>query len=390
MRERAREEALAVVAPRELDRGAGELGLGRDQEEVRERGRLRELADGDAVEQVVAGGAVRPHPEPRGRVRLRVEVDDERALTGLGEARGEVDGGRRLADAALLVRERIDLPAIVARRRGAADGLGQRPLAGDSGAARETGGRRARLAEHARGPAASRPSSAASRAATRASSVEVGALADPEHRGAARADERQAPLGRDRRRRQRLRERDAGPVESPAPRRGPGRTRAFGGAHCSRNVALPAARPRAARTRGRGARARAGSPASRSPSRRRRSDPSKLLDEPAAAPSASVEQSTRGRPRGRAPSGPGVSTTARSQASSRLHGAKRRLDDDVAVRLVALARRRHAVVRPRARCGRSSARPRSSARARPASRCARASSALRSASASSVRRRRSR
>ena len=66
---------------------------------------LRQLGERRAVEQVVARRAVRAHAEPGGRVRLRVEVDDERPLAGLREAGGEVDRGRRLADAALLVRK---------------------------------------------------------------------------------------------------------------------------------------------------------------------------------------------------------------------------------------------------------------------------------------------
>ena len=86
-----------------------------------------ELRERRAVEQVVARGAVRAHAEPGGRVRLRVEVDDERPLAGLREARGEVDRSRRLADAALLIRKRVDPghAAILAQARtGAADTSG--------------------------------------------------------------------------------------------------------------------------------------------------------------------------------------------------------------------------------------------------------------------------
>ena len=115
--ERLGQEAVAVVAARELDRRAGELRLRGDEEEVRERRRLRELGQRSAVEQVVARRAVRAHAEARGRVRLRVEVDDERPLARLGKAGGQVDGARRLADAALLVRERVDLAAAGSRGR---------------------------------------------------------------------------------------------------------------------------------------------------------------------------------------------------------------------------------------------------------------------------------
>ena len=44
--------------------------------------------------------------ERRRRVSLRVEVDDQNPRSGTGECRREVDGGRRLSDAALLVRDR--------------------------------------------------------------------------------------------------------------------------------------------------------------------------------------------------------------------------------------------------------------------------------------------
>ena len=55
------------------------------------------------VEEIIARAPVRAHAEPGGRVRLRVEVDDEGPLARLGEARSEVDRRRRLADAALLI-----------------------------------------------------------------------------------------------------------------------------------------------------------------------------------------------------------------------------------------------------------------------------------------------
>ena len=82
-------------------------GLGRGLEVLEPR------LDGDlverrAVEEVVRGGALGALAEPGGRVGLRVEIDDERAGARLGEAGGEVHGGRRLADAALLVGERED------------------------------------------------------------------------------------------------------------------------------------------------------------------------------------------------------------------------------------------------------------------------------------------
>ena len=79
------------------------------------------VGERDAVEQVVRRGAVRAHAEPGGRVRLRVEIDEQHALARLGEAGADVDGGRRLPDAALLVRDCVD-PGGHARRLAAAAG----------------------------------------------------------------------------------------------------------------------------------------------------------------------------------------------------------------------------------------------------------------------------
>ncbi len=55
-----------------------------------------------------AGRAGPIDPETDGRVGLRVDVDEQRLVARLGDAGGDVDGGRRLADAALLVRDRVD------------------------------------------------------------------------------------------------------------------------------------------------------------------------------------------------------------------------------------------------------------------------------------------
>ena len=99
---------LAVGAARELDHGAREIRLRGNEVEIRERGRMNELGKRRAVEEVIARRSVRAHPKPRGRVRLRIEVDHERALAGLGQAGGEVDGGRRFPDTAFLVRNGVD------------------------------------------------------------------------------------------------------------------------------------------------------------------------------------------------------------------------------------------------------------------------------------------
>ena len=107
-RERALEVALAVRVVGELDRGAGEGGLRGHELEVPEPRRPGDLGDRRTVEQVVARRPVRLLAQTGRGVRLRVEIDEQRPLARLGEAGGEIDGGRRLADAALLVRDRVD------------------------------------------------------------------------------------------------------------------------------------------------------------------------------------------------------------------------------------------------------------------------------------------
>ena len=169
--------------------------------QVREARRLRQLRERRAVEEVVGRRAVRALAEPRGRVRLRIEVDDERPLTGLGQARGEVDRGRRLADAALLVRDRVDRRRAPARFYVSA----KRTLPGHARPAWETGresarpcgGRAARAAALGSLRRAVRP---------RARPRRVRRRARPTARPRRRSHERQAPLRRDRRRRERLRD----------------------------------------------------------------------------------------------------------------------------------------------------------------------------------------
>ncbi len=43
--------------------------------------------------------------EPGRGIALRIEIDDQHALADGGQSRAEIDGGRRLADAAFLVGE---------------------------------------------------------------------------------------------------------------------------------------------------------------------------------------------------------------------------------------------------------------------------------------------
>ena len=69
------------------------------------RGVQRQIAG----EHVVAVGArVLLEAHPHRGVALRVEVDEQRPMPGLGDAGGEIHGGRGLAHAALLVGDRVD------------------------------------------------------------------------------------------------------------------------------------------------------------------------------------------------------------------------------------------------------------------------------------------
>ena len=89
--ERALQVALPVLVARELDRHAGEVVLGGDELEIPEAGRPRDLRDRRTVEQVVARDAVRVLAEPRGGVRLWVEVDEQRPLARLRKAGRKVE-----------------------------------------------------------------------------------------------------------------------------------------------------------------------------------------------------------------------------------------------------------------------------------------------------------
>ena len=142
-----------------------------------------------------------PSPEVAFACGSRSTTSD--ALAGLGEARGEVHRGRRLADAALLVRDGVD-------RRPASAGH-SRHASGRSGPSRAGAGSPAASAESwARRPA---------RRGARAGPAELAGPRDDRSRSARRARHR-APrrrpaaraagtTRRNRRRRERLRDRDA-------------------------------------------------------------------------------------------------------------------------------------------------------------------------------------
>ena len=101
---------LRALDPRQLDRGAGEIAVGRDQPEVVGAGRARRFGDRDVAGQAVVGGGMHVSlaAQRDGRVALGIEVDEQRLGAARGYAGGDVDRGRRLADTALLVRDRVD------------------------------------------------------------------------------------------------------------------------------------------------------------------------------------------------------------------------------------------------------------------------------------------
>ena len=194
------------------------------------------------------------------------------ALAGLGKARSEVDGSGRLADPALLVRDCVDRSPpcqstqasgrflATPARRGNPAGVGPRFAQHEQPGA----GRIELAAEPAPRPAPTRSSSALG---------PTQRIAAPPGR-----DERQAPLGRDRRVRERLRDRDAEARPSPAPR--PARARRARSAAPTRAGTSHLRRsPRAASPRDPAARARAGCPAAPPPEPTSTIGPSNSRDE---------------------------------------------------------------------------------------------------------------
>ncbi len=90
----------------ELALDGHEVGCGRHDVEPGELGRVRELGDARLPEEELIAAAVDGtgrDAEPRGRVRLRIEIDHEHTLLGDDETRGQVDRGRGFTHATLLV-----------------------------------------------------------------------------------------------------------------------------------------------------------------------------------------------------------------------------------------------------------------------------------------------
>ena len=87
----------------------------RRDEQVRHRRRLDDVGERAARfgDRVVGAARDRREVEKRNAaVRLGVEIDEQRLLAAHRQGGGEVDGGRRLADAAFLVRDRYDHRAL--------------------------------------------------------------------------------------------------------------------------------------------------------------------------------------------------------------------------------------------------------------------------------------
>ncbi|MBG9885239.1 hypothetical protein ABE10_01280, partial [Bacillus toyonensis] len=118
--EDAGEDRLAGHLVDEVDLGGGEIDVGRDDVQPLDRGvddRLTRVAL-RVQEQIVDGGdVVRRDSQTCRQGALRIEVDGQNFAPVLCEGRGEIDGGRGLADAALLVAQRDDARRTVCRER---------------------------------------------------------------------------------------------------------------------------------------------------------------------------------------------------------------------------------------------------------------------------------
>ena len=104
--QRVPQHELGVVDVGQLDDRAGQVGRRRAARESRRSPSPVDLGRAvAAAEQPVDRplGARGLDAQPAGGVALRIEIDEQHLGAGLGEAGGDVDGGGRLADAALLV-----------------------------------------------------------------------------------------------------------------------------------------------------------------------------------------------------------------------------------------------------------------------------------------------
>ena len=124
---------------------------------------------------MLASSCVGPESEAGGGVGLRIEVDQQHRRARLGDAGGHVDRGGGLADAALLVRERVDAGAhagpMVATR---ADASGPSRAGAETAPASASQLVRRTTSAAARRPRARRRARRPRRAPRRASAVRVG------------------------------------------------------------------------------------------------------------------------------------------------------------------------------------------------------------------------
>ena len=102
------EAALAILEQHELDLGAGEVAIRRDEGQAIDRGREHEVAGvGELAGQRLVDGAAGAdwpfRPMPLVRLACGSMSIEEDPLSGHGEGRGEVDGCGGFADASLLV-----------------------------------------------------------------------------------------------------------------------------------------------------------------------------------------------------------------------------------------------------------------------------------------------
>ena len=110
--ERRLQALVAAFEADQLDLGAGELAIGAEDVVAAVRAGPPRLGDRRAFEQDVVHARLEGalvDARAHGRVALRIEIDQQNAPAEVGQTGGEIDRGRRLADAALLVRDTEDL-----------------------------------------------------------------------------------------------------------------------------------------------------------------------------------------------------------------------------------------------------------------------------------------
>ena len=112
--ERVLEARLARQFVDQLHFSAGQFTIGRDHVETADVGMDQHFvyglgADQDVINRLFQGGLV--DPAAGGRVALGIEIDQQHAALGCGQACGQIDAGRGLADTAFLIGNRQYLHA---------------------------------------------------------------------------------------------------------------------------------------------------------------------------------------------------------------------------------------------------------------------------------------